>query len=988
MGNSLRERDATVIGRLPDKVVGSGAPMSVGRTAVVDDERTPAMHGRDETLALAQRPLSDALAGRGRFVLLAGEAGIGKTRLLRAVQEQAAAQGFALWSAGASPQDLELSGGLLLDLGHAMARSSRPDVADRGTALLTDLLDVTEPAAPSGDAHRRRRLVVLDAVDRLASLAEQGPALLALEDLHWCDELSLEIVGQLARRLPSLALCVVGTLRTDELHQDAPARSWRARMLLQRLAVELRLSPLDREQCEEMVRDLLGGRRTSQRLVELVHQRSGGVPLHVEELVNAAAQGHLSPTSDFVPETLAEAVQQRFATLSAPARDSAVAAAVVRRSFDLDLLAVVAGVPDHDAATSLDELVDRHFVHEEAPGWYGFRHALIRDAVEANAPLATRRALHARVADVARHRPELGGDAYRSAHHEVAGQHDEAVEAAAAAALRASTLSAHQEALDLLHRAVRCLGAGDERRAELLARRAVEAAATDDNTQAAQDFEAARDLLSGEDPVAAAALLPGLVTVRHLLGDPLPTRIGLLDRGLEEVEGLTGQAQRVRADLLAGKAAAYLVDDRLDAAVAVAEDALAAAGAQDEQTRLNTLVTVGAVEVFAGRPDDGWPRLEDATRRARELGLEAEAARGYRMIGSSASTLVEYDRAERWLAEGVEYAARTEQWNHKHYMVSHRAHVWWCRGLWDESSQAAQRLLTEGEGGITTRIIALHALGFVALGRGRVDAAAELLGEARASGEEMHELQRFSPALWGLAECALLTGDTAAAVALTETGYRASHEVREVSNLFPFLVTGTRARLAQHDLSGAGDWTDRVSADVLARGAPGMLPAVDHAAGLVQLAAGRTGKARDLLEGAYAGWSGRARWWEAQWCALDLARCAVASNRRTEAATLVDRVREAASVVAATPLLEAAAVIGSRLDRHDAPEPWSPLTRREFEVALLVARGLTNREIAEELRITARTAGSHLEHIRSKLGVGRRSEIAAWATAIEGAQTS
>ena len=215
-------------------------------------------------------------------------------------------------------------------------------MAARGTALLTDLMDVTGQSPPSGDAHRRRRLVVLDAVARLASLAEEGPTLLALEDLHWSDELSLEIVAHLARQLPSLPLCVVGTLRTDELHQDAPARAWRARMLLQRLAVELPLAPLDRDQSEQMVRALLGGRRTSRRLVELVHQRSGGVPLHVEELVSAAAQGHLTPSSHYVPETLAEAVQQRFEALSPTARDSAVAAAVVRRSFDLDLLAEVA----------------------------------------------------------------------------------------------------------------------------------------------------------------------------------------------------------------------------------------------------------------------------------------------------------------------------------------------------------------------------------------------------------------------------------------------------------------------------------------------------------------------------------------------------------------------------------------------------------------------------------------------------------------------
>ena len=96
-------------------------------------------------------------------------------------------------------------------------------------------------------------------------------------------------------------------------------------------------------------------------------------------------------------------------------------------------------------------------MHEESPGWFGYRHALIRDAIEASAPLARRRALHARVAEVARSRLELGGDAYRSAHHEAAGQLAEASVSAAAAAERASALSAHQEALELLHRAVRCL---------------------------------------------------------------------------------------------------------------------------------------------------------------------------------------------------------------------------------------------------------------------------------------------------------------------------------------------------------------------------------------------------------------------------------------------------------------------------------------------------------------------------------------------------
>lgn len=970
---------------MPDKAGGSRASVSRdGVRVVVIDGGGTAMYGRDDLLELVASRLDAARDAEGRLALLSGEAGIGKTRLLRALEERAAAAGFGLWSAAAFPQDLELSAGLLLDLGHAMARSPDRSVAAGGSALVDELADVAERVEGAGDAHRRRRLLVLDAVERVAGLCADGPVLLALEDLHWSDELSLEVVAHLARRLRGLPMLVVGTLRTDELHQQAPARAWRARLLLQRAAEEFRLAPLGREQSERVVRQLLPG-RPSTRLVTLLHERSGGVPLHLEELARAAAQGRLARGSGYVPETLAEAVQQRFEALGEAARDAAVAAAVVHRSFDLDLLAAVAGTPADAAADGLDELVDRHVVHEEAPGWFAFRHALIRDAVEANAPLAVRRALHARVAAVSRERPELGGDAYRSAHHEAAGEREAAVVAADAAAARAARLSAHREALDLLDRAVRCLPADDARRAGLLARRAVEAAATDHNARAAEDFaEARRLLLAAHDVVAATALLPGLVAVRHLLGDPLPARIGMLDDGLRDLDGLDGDVpRRVRAALRAGRAAAYLVADHLDDALDAATEALAAAGTQDEPVRLNTVITAGTVEVFGGRGETGWPRLEEATLRARELGLEAEAARGYRMLGSSASTLVEYDRAERWLAEGIEHAERTEQWNHRHYMASHQAHVWWCVGRWDDAFGAAQRVLADAEGGLTTRIIALHALGFVALGRGRFDEAAETLGEARASGEEMRELQRFSPALWGLAESAVLQGDSATAVTLTELGYDASHAVLEAANLFPFLVTGTRARLGERDPAAAQGWVDRVAADLLRRGVQGTLPAVDHAAGLTALAAGRTGQARERLGAAHDGWVRRGRWWEAQWCALDLARCAIASNRRTEAATLVEDVRRAATAVGAVPLLEAAAGTAGRLDRHDAPQPWSPLTQREFEVARLVARGMTNREIAADLRITARTAGSHLEHIRAKLGAARRSEIAAWATAVE-----
>ena len=127
--------------------------------------------------------------------------------------------------------------------------------------------------------------------------------------------------------------------------------------------------------------------------------------------------------------------------------------------------------------------------------------------------------------------------------------------------------------------------------------------------------------------------------------------------------------------------------------------------------------------VFAGRMDEGWQLLEDAMARACAAQREAEAARGYRMIGSAASVLVEYDRAERWLAEGIGYAEQVELWNHRHYMASHLAHVQWATGQWDAATRTAQQALADGRGGITTRITAQYVLGYLAMGRGDWDAA-------------------------------------------------------------------------------------------------------------------------------------------------------------------------------------------------------------------------------------------------------------------------
>lgn len=943
---------------------------------------SPVLVGRDDLLELADRRLSAVRSGAGHLLLLAGEAGIGKTRLLAAMERRATLGKMASMEAAAFPRDLEVAGGLLLDLARSLEASPRAEIGRRIRARLED----ANTHRRQGDAHRHRRLLAVDLADLLASLADDSPCVLSLEDLHWADDLALEVLGQLARRIRGLPLLVIGTYRSDELFPRVPMREWRTRLLTQRLAEEARLSRLSPEQTATMARTLLpGGSPLAHEFLADLHRRSDGIPLHVEELLGAMAIGARDRNEPLVPDTLADAIAARADQLSRRARRVARGAAVIGRSFDAGLLASIVGEEGDVLDRALRELQERFFiVPGRRSGSYDFRHALIRDALYAEVGPRARSRMHERAARLLAERD--GGDAAVAAHFEQAGVDDEAHRWSRRAAERASRLSAHREAAELYRRALRTLPRDPDPvdEAGVLLAFATEAAASDDNQAAADAYDRARRILRDNGHITrAAGIVPPLAAARHLLGASLDERVLLLRQGLEELEHAPASDDALRARLLAGLSAAYMLDRRLDESIEHGEAARSlAVSADDAGAALNASVTLGSDFVFAGRMDDGWALLEDAVAGAREAALEAEAARAYRMIGSSASVLVEYARAEHWLREGIEYAERVELWNHRHYMAAHLAHVAWATGDWARAESLAEDALADGRGGITTRITALHVLGFVAMGRGDAALSERLLGEAREAGERMGELQRLSPAIWGLAETALLAGRPEEAVDLCEAGRRASAAVADAAYLFPYTVTGTRALLQLQRPLDAERWLDEVRPLLVRRSIPGTLHAIDHAEGLLLMAGGSTRAARRRLAQARAGWQGARRRWEELWATIDLARAEQRSRRRLPSLSALDEAAALAERLGAKPLLARAEEIGRGLRaRITGEEAWAPLTAREYDVASLIALGRTNAEIAAELGIAPKTVSAHVEHILDRLGATRRAEIAAWVGA-------
>ena len=255
-------------------------------------------------------------------------------------------------------------------------------------------------------------------------------------------------------------------------------------------------------------------------------------------------------------------------------------------------------------------------------------------------------------------------------------------------------------------------------------------------------------------------------------------------------------------------------------------------------------------------------------------------------------------------------------------------------------------------------------------------------GSALARGEHSGAIDLILPALWGLAETELHSGNAAAAAERCTDAFERAVALGEKALLAPFAVTGIRAYLATGRPDAADRWAETIVAQI-GGWSPNMRPAVDHVKGLAKLAAGSTGVAREMLEAAVHGWDDRGRIWEATWARLDLAGCLLRSNRVGEAAGVLAVAGEVTQRLGSPALLARTEELArAARSRGALDEPWRPLTGREFEVARLIADGLTNAEIAGELSISPKTASAHVEHILAKLAVARRAEIAAWVTTV------
>jgi predicted ATPase len=359
--------------------------------------RCPLLIGRDDLLELADRRLDDVEAGRGQLLLVAGEAGIGKTRFLDAISQKAGERRFVAAWGYVAPQDYEVPAASILDLARSMLRV--PSFAELGR----ELLSLREQTVEADDVRYGRRLA-MDVVDKILA-ALDGPTLLGFEDLQWADDLSLGIIAELARRSRDRDLLICGGYRTDEGPPGTSLRDWRSRLLTQRIAEEVRLVPLSRAETALVTTLILDtGLPAPREVVDAVYERTDGIPLHIEELLGAlnaeARASGLAIREATVPDTIEDAVLARLSHRSPEAQAVAKAGAIIGRCFNAEVLAGIMDVPTESIDAPLQELIDQSVLDPPgARGVFDFRHQLLRDAIYRSVPVADRRRFHARAGD-------------------------------------------------------------------------------------------------------------------------------------------------------------------------------------------------------------------------------------------------------------------------------------------------------------------------------------------------------------------------------------------------------------------------------------------------------------------------------------------------------------------------------------------------------------------------------------------------------------
>jgi DNA-binding CsgD family transcriptional regulator/tetratricopeptide (TPR) repeat protein len=953
--------------------------------------------GRDGPLDALRDRLDKAFDGQGRVVLLGGNAGIGKSRLVRELKQIAATRELRVIEGRCSSTESSVPYAPLMDA--LRFRISRGESAQVGEVLgplrtvlaplFPQLAGEVSPSEQPGERERPFDLI-FRVLERLAS---QEPMLLILEDVHWADQTSLELLHHLAHRAPSLSMLIIATYRSDELHATHPLRKLLGAMARDRVGEEIRLLPLTSNETAEMLRGILG-KEPDPAFAAAIWRRAEGNPFFVEEIVSVFLAG-AAVNPDVVsasaldrlplPSTVSEAILARVNTLGPNALEAISAAAVIGRTVEFEDLREVLGMSELELIEVIEQLVAHQLLREdksEGPDSYAFPHALMQEAIYESIISRRRRLLHRRVAAALEKRSRrqstrLDELAY---HYRLGGDRERAFEYARLAGDEAVRLRAWDDAAEHYENALASLeDQADDgmKTAELLERLAGVAWRQSRGVAGRQYAEDAlrirRSLGQTEE---AARLLRRLALLRIEEGDTEGA-----GEALDEALRLIGTTESEQLGAIYDDLGRLSIErGDLDRAESLLTHGLSLASRDSHGAEeVLAIVSLGQLSVLGGHVSAGVARLDLALALLRE-GRRLPFERLTRVYADGVRTLLlaqEYPRALEWADSARQLCQRQGVVGMDAHFRSMRAAILTiASGEEDTLAEASEAVAELRRTERAELKDALRVLGFIHRARGDLVSARAAYEEAISLGE------RGRPV--GLALVALAQGR--------------NEEAAEVLVQALHAIPPTQPLVARQILPYAVEALIAVGRVADARAIVEQTPSIPdtsagfaqllHARGLVELADGRADTAAEDLTAAAESWEEKGNRLEARRARVALLEAMLSAGTTTEALSTGRALLEQLG----RPLLPRERETVRRLLRRAGvrtrPESGQPrdnsgekrLTVREEAVLREVAKGRTNREIASSLGIAEKTVSVHVSHILAKLDCRTRTQAALFVT--------
>jgi DNA-binding CsgD family transcriptional regulator len=1007
---------------------------------------SPVLVGRTQELEALEKALAAVQAGRGQCLVLSGEAGVGKSRLLAEIRHHAEGTGFLIFQGHCFEPDVTFPYAPLIDtLRQFFARRSASDIAQILGPLAAELVKLLPELAlilpseikptPTLDPESEKRRLFETLAQVFTRLTEIQPLLIIFEDVHWSDETSLDFLHFLARRLAAFPILLLFSYRPEDVSPHLVQTL--IQLNRQRLAQEIGLKRLGRDETDSMLRAIFDLSRPVQTdFLNAIFTLTEGNPFFIEEVLKSLiASGDVfftggrwdrKPLDELnIPPTVLAAVQQRLGGLSPAARYLVTLAAIAGRRFDFALLQALTPHIESELLVLVKELMTAQLVVEESAEQFAFRHALIRQAIYTSLLVRERRALHQTMAEMMEQRASTEGSldqrtADLAYHFYQAEVWDKSVTYGWHAGEQAQRLYALSAAVEHFSQA---LNAAEKMKlpppADLYRAR----------SQAYQTigiFEPARN-----DLIAALKLARAAHDNRMEWQILLDLGVLWVSRDYQQAGNYFRQAlelARTMDDLATlahslNRLGNYLTNiDRPQAAVPHHQEALAIfEQLQDRAGLVETLDLLGTTLVAGGDWSQGAVRYQQAAALFRELdnrqGLVSSLTmltfRGGAYLNDTAVMPVAFAEAIQDGDAALALARQTGQRSAEAMAMSTLAFCLGPQGDYPRALTLAQNGLALAEALEHRHWITFGhlALGAIYLDLLATSSARPHLEQALALAQEIGSRFFHNLASSFLIPACLLDGDLTRAEAVCQSAFGPDTVEEETFSTSRRQVCCARAELtlAQGKAALALDMVDQLIAsaaniDPSLSGAKkgqdkgAAIPRLWHLRGEALIRLGRVAEAETVFQAVQETATARglrSLLWRVQ---ASLTRVYQIQRRRPEAETALRLAQSLIEELAGGLTDEAlhsnfqrqAAALLPKLTplspRRAAQQALGGLTQRERQVAILIAQGKSNRDIAEALVVSERTAATHVGNILNKLGYTSRAQVAAWVVDNEVAQ--